>query len=321
DGGSIPKRDELVKTKKAPERPDARSQLAAAWFSCTLSKAPLERPIVACNLGRLYNREAVLRFLLDRSSFGDGDQLCTHVRSLKDVTILNLTPNPLATQASTSSIIVSTISDKPNVAAFVCPITQREMNGKARFSFISSCGCVVSDAALREVPSKSCIVCTAPFEQDDVVPVNPREEELDGLLARMERIKEKRVAEAEAKKAAKAAKKEAKAKSKVALNTIAAADAGDSDSDETKRKKRKRVAKDSDAAAAIAKRAATEARVNINMPLPNLADRSQLPASMRVQSEAIKSLYAKKDKDGKVIGEKAGNYLTMGTFNRFAAGF
>jgi hypothetical protein len=83
DGGSIPRRDELVKTKKAAERPDAASQLQAQWTTCALSKQPLEAPIVGCLMGKLYNKSSILEFLLDKKAFGDADVLIPHITSLK----------------------------------------------------------------------------------------------------------------------------------------------------------------------------------------------------------------------------------------------
>jgi hypothetical protein len=58
----------------------------------------------------------------------------------------------------------------------------------------------------------------------------------------------------------------------------------------------------------------------INMNLPDLNDLSELPLSMQQKSDVAKSLFSKKDKDGKLI-EEEGNWLVKGTFNRFAASF
>jgi hypothetical protein len=38
DGGSIPKRNELVKEKQKEVRPDQNAVLIATWFFCALSK-------------------------------------------------------------------------------------------------------------------------------------------------------------------------------------------------------------------------------------------------------------------------------------------
>jgi len=43
----------------------------------------LQEPIVSCALGKLYNKDAVLEYLLDKSSYGDGEVICGHIRSLK----------------------------------------------------------------------------------------------------------------------------------------------------------------------------------------------------------------------------------------------
>lgn len=38
---------------------------------------------MSCDLGKLYNKDALIEFLLDRSAFGDGEVICGHIRSLK----------------------------------------------------------------------------------------------------------------------------------------------------------------------------------------------------------------------------------------------
>jgi len=35
------------------------------------------------SLGKMYNKDAILEFLLDRSSVGDGESICGHVKSMK----------------------------------------------------------------------------------------------------------------------------------------------------------------------------------------------------------------------------------------------
>lgn len=46
--------------------------------------------MVACELGRMYNKEEVLARLLDRSN----EPAIAHIKGLKDVKELGLTPNP-----------------------------------------------------------------------------------------------------------------------------------------------------------------------------------------------------------------------------------
>ena len=112
DGGSIPDRRDLVRNKPKAEQADKANQTRARWFFCALSKVcvhpsrkhdatgadmppvltrnvfvrkqrPLQEPIVSCDLGKLYNKDALIEFLLDRSAFGDGEEICGHIRSLK----------------------------------------------------------------------------------------------------------------------------------------------------------------------------------------------------------------------------------------------
>jgi hypothetical protein len=48
-----------------------------------LQQRVLQEPIVSCALGKLYNKDAILEYLLDKSSYGDGEVICGHIRSLK----------------------------------------------------------------------------------------------------------------------------------------------------------------------------------------------------------------------------------------------
>jgi hypothetical protein len=67
DGGSIPTRCELVKTKKKQERADPNEITRVKWTLCALSKEPLAPPIVACPQGQLFNKEAVITHLLQKT--------------------------------------------------------------------------------------------------------------------------------------------------------------------------------------------------------------------------------------------------------------
>jgi hypothetical protein len=73
----------LVKLAKKPEQADAALQRQLKWQHCALSKEILQQPVVADDLGRLYRKESVLRWLLDRKSFGDGEGVAPHIESTK----------------------------------------------------------------------------------------------------------------------------------------------------------------------------------------------------------------------------------------------
>lgn len=81
DGGSIPHRRELVKQRKKEEKMDNDEMAKVKSQLCALSKEPLKQPIVACRLGRLYNKEDVIRRMIEKT-IPSG---LRHLRKLKDI--------------------------------------------------------------------------------------------------------------------------------------------------------------------------------------------------------------------------------------------
>ena len=195
DGGTIPKRDELVRMKKKPEQVDKNYELNAKWFHCALSQAELRTPIVCCEQGNLYNKEAVLEYLLDKSSVTTN--IASHIRSLKDVKELKLTTNPAFEQKSVEH--ADSYLDF-QASRFICPVVGIEMNGRYKFCFLWKCGCVFSERALKEVPSTVCNNCGKPFTDQDIVVINGSEEELGKMRAKMEERRQKSKLERKAKK-------------------------------------------------------------------------------------------------------------------------
>ncbi|XP_069809734.1 replication termination factor 2 isoform X2 [Dendropsophus ebraccatus] len=183
DGGTIPKRHELVKGPKKVEKIDKNAELVARWYYCTLSQEKLKRPIVACELGRLYNKDAVIEFLLDKSPDKPHADSAGHIKSIKNVIELNLSDNPAWT------------GDKGNTkgdtydeqrAQFICPVVGLEMNGKHRFCVLRQCGCVFSERALKEIKTDICHKCGGNFKEDDIILLNGDKEEVEELRKKME---------------------------------------------------------------------------------------------------------------------------------------
>ncbi|KAJ7929379.1 DUF602-domain-containing protein [Mycena leptocephala] len=139
DGGSVCDRRDLVRSKPKAEALDKANQTHARWGFCALSKRRLQEPVVSCALGKLYNKDAIIEFLLDRDAYGDGENICGHIRSLKDVKTLTLTRNSAPVQPATEP------TERPQ---FVCPLTLKEMNGATPFVYLRACGCVFSAAGL-----------------------------------------------------------------------------------------------------------------------------------------------------------------------------
>ncbi|XP_014788371.1 replication termination factor 2 [Octopus bimaculoides] len=200
DGGTIPTRDELVRTKKKPEQKDKMADLAAKWKHCAISQEPLRSPIMSCEFGRLYNKETVLEFLLDRNSF-ECAQSFSHLRGLKDIKEVKLTENPgdSRPKAEKGDGYIDTLASQ-----YICPVVGLEMNGMFKFCFPWTCGCVVSERALKEVKSDTCHKCGEKVDKEDVVILNASEEDLEVMRDRMKR---RRLAAKLEKKAKKAEKK------------------------------------------------------------------------------------------------------------------
>lgn len=194
DGGTIPRRDELVKTKQKAEQKDAKSENAFKWKHCAISQQALKQPIVACDLGRLYNKESVIQYLLTRAE--TPVEIASHIRQLKDVTELKLTANPVFEDVETKG----TEYVDHGVSPYICPTTSLEMNGMYKFMFNRTCGCVFSERALKNVKTEKCLKCGGVFNTNDLVILNPNEADRVEMENRM----------IERKAAAKAAKKKVK---------------------------------------------------------------------------------------------------------------
>ncbi|KAJ0182784.1 hypothetical protein K1T71_002153 [Dendrolimus kikuchii] len=176
DGGTIPRRDELVRMKKKPEQKDKDAERSFKWRNCALSQEPLQEPIVACGLGRLYSKSSVLEALLDKDTKSES---ISHIKNLKDIKDLKLTKNPAYTPADTTDGSISESSP------YICPISGIEMSGKFRFVFLWSCGCVLAERALKEVKQNLCHMCQQPFTDNDVIILNGTEEDIESLKEKM----------------------------------------------------------------------------------------------------------------------------------------
>ncbi len=181
DGGTIPTRDELVRLKKKPEKKDKSSELVARWKHCAITQEALRQPIMACELGKLYNKESLLEFLLDKSKFEEAAGF-DHLRGLKDVKELKLTDNPAFHK---QNVVGDAYVDRL-LAAYICPITGLEMSGRHRFCYLRACGCVFAERALKEVKAEACNTCGTPYVEDDVIILNGTDEDVDLLKAKME---------------------------------------------------------------------------------------------------------------------------------------
>ncbi|KAI6230152.1 Replication termination factor 2 [Aphelenchoides fujianensis] len=196
DGGTIPKRCELVRKKKKAEKVDKVVVNAAKWTTCQLSNEPLRKPVIACRFGRLYNKEAVLEGLLNKTLAANA--ITRHIKSRADFRELNLVDNKEYKGDGPKN--GNTYIDHNNTQ-WTCPITALPMNGITNFNVNFDCGCVISERATAETRTTDvCLGCNGAVRPDRIVQLYPDEE----LLARYE---EQLAAEHAAKKAKRAEKK------------------------------------------------------------------------------------------------------------------
>ena len=79
DGGTIPKRHEVVRLKKKDPKVDESEKQRLRWQYCAISEEPLREPVVCDELGNLFNKETVLQRLLDKSM----EDSFSHIRRTK----------------------------------------------------------------------------------------------------------------------------------------------------------------------------------------------------------------------------------------------
>jgi len=277
DGGSIPRRDELVKEKPKEEKPDLKEITRIKWFLCAISKETLKAPVVACKYGNLFNKEAVIRGLLEKtipSTYG-------YIRSLKDIFNVNFKVNPAydALGEKQNTTIVDIAQDAP----FVCPITGLEVGGNYKFHCIKSCGCAISDRALRECPSELCLNCGKPFNKDDVIPLNPSEEELKEL-------KKKYKAEGKDKKKSKSKEKQTGETINAGKEEVNLDEENGKDKDSIEKKDKKRKQKNSKMPAAKKQASGPSIDPSILKLVPSVTVKPEYAASQAYTSIFTSSL-------------------------------
>ncbi|KAJ1613224.1 hypothetical protein OIY81_1055 [Cryptosporidium canis] len=144
DGGSIPKRGDVVKTKGygfkrnlggmgympnaqvklTNEETSTKLKLHERWTKCYLSNEPLNPPVVTCAHGLLYNKEAVINKLLNKS------KVAPHIKNLSSVyEIKNKFNNSLN--------------------CFICPVTNRNLDYFTKASYFKCCKHIIDSSAFR----------------------------------------------------------------------------------------------------------------------------------------------------------------------------
>lgn len=186
DGGSIPTRRELV--KEAAKNPSAsdlkekqREHLAHRWSQCPVSHKALAKPIVSDYSGDLYNKDAIIQYLLPADVSGidktEYDAFIQgRIKSLKDVVEVQFEVEK---------------DDTLKTEKLVCPITGKELGVGVKAVYLVPCGHAFSQEAVREMGTAECSVCNEKYEERDVVPILPStDQDKDFAIQRMAKLRE-----------------------------------------------------------------------------------------------------------------------------------
>jgi len=186
DGGSIPKRCELVKeAAKNPSSTEIKESLQEKqefyWTTDPLSNQPLRPPIVSdCN-GKLYNKQSILEYLLPGSDEkAEQDKvLAGAVKSLKDVV-----------EVYFHSDDVEKNSNGAVKTRWICPITNKPLGPGSRAVYLVPCGHAFTAEGVKEVKDGHCVTCGTTYADDDVIPILPTKD-IERLQLRIKSLKDK----------------------------------------------------------------------------------------------------------------------------------
>ncbi|KAL5337074.1 Rtf2 RING-finger-domain-containing protein [Aspergillus crustosus] len=197
DGGSIPTRRELVReAARNPTTAQIKETLRELqehlWTTCPISHKSLLRPIVSDCAGNLYNKDAILKFLIPGeevegiSSKADCEEiLAGRVKGLRDVVELKFEVD--TEQEGHPAAGVS--SDKKE--GWICPVTAKQLGPGVKAVYVVPCGHVFSEEAIRQLKGDKCLQCNQPYTEENVIPILPtKEEDKQRLITRSQRLAE-----------------------------------------------------------------------------------------------------------------------------------
>lgn len=164
---SIPTRRELVKeaarllnTTETKEL--QQEQQEHHWSTCPLSHQPLKPPIVSDSSGKLFNKDAILSFLLPSddpataATKSDTEVvLGGRVKGIRDIVEVKF-----QVEVDTETKKVGRVS--PKVTKWVCPISNKALGPGVKAVYLVPCGHAFSESAVREVSGDKCLQVGGP---------------------------------------------------------------------------------------------------------------------------------------------------------------
>ncbi|KIW16857.1 hypothetical protein PV08_04047 [Exophiala spinifera] len=307
DGGSIPTRRELV--KEAARNPTAtelkdkqKEHLAHRWSTCPVSHKPLSKPVVSDYTGELYNKDAIIQFLLpaEASSVDKIEYekfIQGRIKALKDVVEVQFEVEH---------------DDKTKEDRWICPVTSKELGPNVKAVYLVPCGHAFSQEAMQAMKSDGkCVQCATPYEERDIIPILPStEKDKTFVIERMKTLQSLGLTHS-LKKASGSKKRKANGESKVDSNVTSNVGTKEVETNGN-----------TEAGAATVSRSATP-QSGTSTPKPSSGIRNAATASLtarvleeeearkkrRRENENISSLYTKNN-DGKA--RRDGEFMTRG---------
>ncbi|KAL8801290.1 MAG: hypothetical protein Q9182_004555 [Xanthomendoza sp. 2 TL-2023] len=175
DGGSIPTRRELVKeAAKDPNTTQVKEtqieKLHYYWSHCAWSQKPLIPPIVSDSTGNLYNKDAVLEFLLETNQNEHGSDIASNertagtIQSLKDVVEVHFKIEDNEEDHSKA---------QSKEVRMLCPVTGKRLGPGVKAVYLVPCGHAFAETAVREMPMGQCLECNEAYSPNNVLPILP----------------------------------------------------------------------------------------------------------------------------------------------------
>lgn len=190
DGGSIPKRRELVKSAaRAPTHSELKAtnleSLGHAWTHDPLNSTTLDFDSVVSDWrGRLYNYETILQSLMPSDTEPTADTengpaegltfAGTGIKSLRDIVRLKFTKS----------------GDKEKKNVRICPVSMKELGPATKSVYLVPCGHVFAEVAFKQIQEENCPECSEPYKPENVVPILPVDDaEVKKMLQRIDDLR------------------------------------------------------------------------------------------------------------------------------------
>lgn len=278
-----------------------KEHLAHRWSICPISNKPLAKPIVSDHAGNLYNKDAIIQFLLPAEvSSVDKEEYETfiqgRVKSLKDVVEVQFEVEQDETSKETR---------------WICPITSKQLGPSVKAVYVVPCGHAFSQEAIKEMKSDGkCVQCGTGYEERDIVPILPStEKDKAHVLERLDILRSLGLTHA--------LKKAASKKRKAAEEpTHKAADTKPEEAKDYKTDRKPKISTDGGARSGTPQSGASTPKPSNGIrdtATANLTSRvlqeGEARKKRRQDNDNINSLYTKKTGDAE---NKKGDFMTRG---------